>query len=810
MTTFDANPGNRLGLGAEEAEEILSDEQRPDVHRSPPVRGTPPQDGSGPTRLRDITPDGEGRGPQPPDPLPLAPPAGPPGGMPPGPAPGGFPSRPTMPASQSGLRAMPEELSSTDSLDRASGASDTRTPRADTERFVFTAAGIRFSVVDFVARQSFSRLFEVDLNLALEEVYPLDEILGSGGALVMDLGECERYFNGIVSRFEQTGTRGRYRLFRARLVPQVWLLSLEQDCRIFQDKDVLEIIREVIEGAGLPRDSFRFSTRNTYARRAYCVQYRESHLDFITRLAEEEGIYFFFEHEHRRHTLVFGEGDLAFQPVDGESTFQVRPMNQMVAEEEVLFELDMIQQLQTSKVTLRDFDFKRPSLNLTAETNGSQPQQDEQEQRTFEWFDYPGCYNEPGLGRRFAEIRLQERVKNRETVRGTGNCCRFLPGFTFAVECHDCDEANQEYALVEVVHEGKQPQVLGEQSAGDSGFSYINRFTAIPARVPYVPERRTPRPRITGVQTARVTGPHGEAIHTDQYGRVKVRFHWDRSDSHDENASCWVRVSQLWAGASWGAMFLPRVGQEVIVEFEEGDPDRPIITGRVYNGAAMPPYTLPEERSKSTIKSDSLSGSGFNELRFDDTGDNEEIFLHAQKDFNQVVENNMLTRVRHDQMLDVENDRSKTVQNNEVIIIQHNRSLTVSNDETHTVQANRTTEVGQNEDVTINGGRRTRIARDEVHEVAANRSVNATGNQVLQANANTTVEAGGDLLLTGNSGAELNGPTVRITAAREIVLGVGANQIRLTSAGIEINGVQISSEARTINEIKGLPVKINC
>jgi type VI secretion system secreted protein VgrG len=726
-------------------------------------------------------------------------------GFPAGPVTSFAPAPPAFPGEPAARRGPAYDTAG----DWPAGATDTRP--ADQERFFFTAAGIRFAVVDFIAREKLSMPFQVDLSLALEEAYPVDEVLGAGGTLTIDLGENERYLNGIVNRFVQTGACGAFRLFKARLVPQMWLLGLEQDCRIFQDMTVLEIIRQVLESAGLPSDSYRFCTRNSYRQRPYCVQYRESHLDFLSRLTEEEGIYYYFEHTRRSHTIVFGEGSLAYQRLEGSDELRCQPENQMVSEAEVILELALVRQLQTNKVTLRDFDFKRPSLDMTTEAadqNGARS--DEPRQRTHEWFDYPGRYTEPDLGRRFAAIRLQERFWNGQTVQGRSNCSRFLPGRIFAVDCHECDEANQEYTLLEVTHEGRQPQVLSEYSATGTGFSYVNRFTAIPAGVAYAPERQTPKPRIPGVQTARVTGPRHEAIYTDEYGRVKIRFHWDRSDSHDENASCWVRVSQLWAGANWGAMFIPRVGHEVIVEFEEGDPDRPIITGRVYNGAGMPPYTLPDEKSKSTIKSDSLSGHGFNELRFDDSGGEEEIFIHAQKDLNQDIENDMTTRVRHDQALTVENDRRRTVQHDETIVIEHDLSRTVNHDETVAIQGERSLQVGRNEQVTIQGGRLTRIQLDERHEVAANRTVSATGNQVLTATGNCLVESGARLTMTGNGGVTVSGPTVHLTGLEEIVLGVGANQIRITATGIEISGVMISTNAKTTNEIKGSLVKINC
>ena len=318
--------------------------------------------------------------------------------------------------------------------------------------------------------------------------------------------------------------------------------------------------------------------------------------------------------------MVFGEGTLAYQQLEGDHTLSYQPAEGLAPEEEVVLELELAQQLQPTKVTLRDFDFKRPSLEMTAERD---------ENRRERTSDSSAPSN--GLTIRDDTLNLiwetatppyvcRNDLKTVWWLAVKATAAVFCLAIFFELDCHDCEGANQEYVLVEVVHEGHQPQVLGEQAGDESAFSYANRFTAIPAEVAYAPQRKTPKPMINGVQTAMVTGPRRELIYTDEYGRVKVRFHWDRSDSHGEDASCWIRVGQVWAGPDWGAMFIPRVGQEVMVEFEEGDPDRPIIVGRVYDGANMPPYSLPEEKTKSTIKSDSVGGSGFNEIRFEGPG----------------------------------------------------------------------------------------------------------------------------------------------------------------------------------------------
>jgi type VI secretion system secreted protein VgrG len=498
--------------------------------------------------------------------------------------------------------------------------------------------------------------------------------------------------------------------------------------------------------------------------------------------------------------VIFGDGTIAYKRLNGNNTLLYHPIDQMVSELDVIFEMAVTRQLQTSKVTLGDFDFKRPSLNMTAETNQNNREQNERQQRTLEWFDFPGHYAEPELGRRWADIRLQERLKNRETAQGRSNCSHFLPGYMFEMDCHDCDDANQQYTLVEVNHQGHQPQVLEERSSSSAGFSYVNEFTAIPAQVAYAPERKTPKPMISGVQTAIVTGPRSEAIHTDQYGRVKVRFHWDRSDSRDEEASCWIRVSQAWAGPEWGSMFIPRVGHEVIVEFEEGNPDRPIITGRVYDGARMPPYTLPDEKTKSTIKSDSVGGSGFNEIRLEDKGEEEEIFIHAQKDMNTVVENNRSHQVGSGDSLSVGGSRTVSVSENETMTIGQNRTTAIQGEENLSVSKDKKKSVTGSETIHIVNSRKKMVGADDSAEVKGSYSVKCVGK----------------IFLNGMGDVVLTGPNIRLQADASIVLQVGGSKIIITPMDIRLSSVIVATDAQTIvsqaqtsNSISGMPVRIN-
>lgn len=483
----------------------------------------------------------------------------------------------------------------------------------DITQFEFEVSGISFAVLEFKAAERISTPYNVDLVLVSEDDADFEGIIGQEAFLKI-IGEVEdRYFHGIVTEFAQTGAKGRFLIYEATLAPAMWLLTLEQDCRIFQEKTVQEIIETILEDANIAGDRYEFRLQNEYEPRTYCVQYRESDFDFISRLMEEEGIFYFFEHRQEQHVIVFGDSDVNYMPIPGGSAeLEFFPPDAMVTEPEFITAFSLSRKILSGKVTHTDYNFEKPSLDLNKEEEADQ-------HATLERYDYPGKYSEPGPGKKRAEVRLQESMAYLKQGRGTGVCPRFGTCLTFSLAGHSSDAFNAEYLLVDVVHDGYQPQVLEEFADSGASFHYLNSFMCIPKDVTFRPERRTPKARVEGVQTAIVVGPPGEEIYPDAHGRVKVQFHWDREGQNDENSSCWIRVSQLWAGVEWGAMHIPRIGQEVVVSFEEGDPDRPLITGRVYHGTNLPPYPLPDEKTKSTIRSEtSLGGGSHNELMFED------------------------------------------------------------------------------------------------------------------------------------------------------------------------------------------------
>ncbi len=484
--------------------------------------------------------------------------------------------------------------------------------QANAPRFEFSVEGIELLVVDVTLEERFSAPFVSVLGLASEDEIKFEDVIGKPGLLVLESIDTDRYLHGVVDKFVLTGTSGRFFLYSARLVPQIQLLALEQDCRIFQEMSVPDIVQEVLSETGITSDLVDVRLQGKYEPREYCVQYRETDLAFVSRLLEEEGIFYYFEHFQDRHVMILGDGTVNYQDIAGQKEVVFNSGGGMIAEEEAVISFQLSKQILTGKYSQRDFNFEKPALDLTSDNS-------DQENKNLEVFDYPGGYATTEDGKRLAQVRLQQAVMYKEQAEGKSVVPRFMPGFTFVLDGHSMYPCNQEYVLTRIVHKGAQPQVLAEHAPEGAGTSYVNEFIAVPASVAIRPERSMIKPVVEGVQTAIVTGPSGEEIYTDEYGRVKVQFHWDRLGKNDEKSSCWVRVSQVWAGNEWGAMHIPRIGQEVIVDFLEGDPDRPIITGRVYHGTNQPPHKLPDEKTKSTLMSKTTpNAKTHNELLMED------------------------------------------------------------------------------------------------------------------------------------------------------------------------------------------------
>ena len=554
--------------------------------------------------------------------------------------------------------------------------------------------------------EELGRLFQYELELvSLKHDLALDDLLGKDVTIEMDfVDDGKRFFHGYVTEFSHTGGRGRYATYAAVVHPWLWFLTRTSDCRIFQEKTVPDIIKQVFRDLGFT--DFKDSLSAKYRKWEYCVQYRETNFNFVSRLMEQEGIYYFWEHADGKHTLVLADAAGAHSPLPKYEKLLYRPPSELYSEEHIN-DWHLSKSVRSGTCAIGAFHFMKPGANLEVTASIMHPHDYE----TFEIYDYPGEYYERGEGDRYVGVRMEELACDYERVRGETNARGIFPGGLFELEEHPRKDQNREYLVLTAHH-----SLIGVdyESGAAEAFKYSCSFESINSQDPFRTARTTPKPIVQGPQTAVVVGKSGEEIWTDEYGRVKVHFHWDRHGKKDENASCWVRVAQVWAGGQWGGMTIPRMGQEVIVDFIEGDPDRPIVTGRVYNADNMPPYKLPDDKTRSTLKSQSSKGGtakdNFNEIRFEDKMGEEEIYIHAEKDQNTVVENNQTIAIGFDKA--DAGDRALAVNNDESIEIGRDRTMLVGQDKDETI--------GRDKSITVKSGHSESIGADMSINVASN------------------------------------------------------------------------------------------
>ncbi|MFO7639970.1 MAG: type VI secretion system tip protein VgrG [Candidatus Competibacteraceae bacterium] len=617
------------------------------------------------------------------------------------------------------------------------------------------------------ATEQLGRLFEFELEMLSERTdLDLAEMLGKNVTVRMELPEVRggetRYFNGFVTRFSSLGIlrEESYGVYRATLSPWLWFLTRTSDCRIFQQKKVPEIIESIFQEHGFT--DFKKSLSGDYRTWEYCVQYRETDFNFVSRLMEQEGIYYYFTHSNGKHMLVLADGLGSHDPFPNYDEIPFYPPDLMEnRERDHIYQWVAEKQVQPGAYALNDFDFIVPDKKLRsraatrpAATPGGHAMDN------FEMYDYPGEYSEKAEGDSYTGIRLEELLAQHEILQGEGVARGLAAGCLFGLTNCARDEQNRQYLIVSVIHELRGDFYETVAGAEAPPKVYQARITAIDAQQPYRAPRITPKPVVRGPQTAIVVGPSGEEIYTDQYGRVKCQFHWDRYGKADQDSSCWIRVAQSMAGKKWGALYLPRIGHEVIVDFLEGDPDQPIITGRVYNGKAMPPYDLPAEQTKSTFKSlSSKGGGGFNEFRFDDKKGEEQIFIHAEKDQHNRVKKDTLEWVGQDRHLIVICDQFEEVKGD--------KHLSVKGDQNEKIDGTVSLETGMDLQEKV-GMKHALDAGMEIH-------LKAGMNVIIEAGMSITLKAGGGFVVVGPAGVTISGTPVLINSGGSAGSGSGSS-----------------------------------
>ena len=580
-------------------------------------------------------------------------------------------------------------------------------------------------------REELSRVSEyrVDL-LSLKSDIELDKILGKNVTVeVAQQDDTLRYFNGYVTRFSQGGMRGKFRRYHATVNTWAWFLSRTSDCRIFQDMTVPEIVKKVF--ADHPTAKFKDQLTGSYRKWNYCVQYRETDLNFVCRLLEHEGIYFYFTHDATEHTMVLADSYSAHEACQADPIPFIAPDDLARGDIEHVSGWTLAREVQPGVYVHDDYDFERPSVDLKTQKAVVR----QYTPSNYEMYDYPGEYLQKGDGEATAGVRIDEYAAQFETAQAATNNKQVSAGSLFTLDRHPREDQNREHLVVAATYELEYSDYEAMPDRG--GAEYQSNFVAMPSNQQFRPRRVTPKPFVQGPQTAVIVGPGGDEIYTDKYGRVKVQFHWDRLGQKNENSSCWMRVSYPWAGKAWGGIAIPRIGQEVIVDFLEGDPDQPIVTGRVYNAELMPPYELPANMTQSGVKSRSSKDGtpdNFNEIRFEDLKGSEQLFIHAEKNQDIEVENDETHWVGH--------NRAKTIDNDETTHVKHDRTETVDNNETITIHGHRTETVDKNEDITVGKNRTESVAENETIDIGKDQGITIGGNKALSVAKSETISIG--------------------------------------------------------------------
>ncbi|MDX2119088.1 MAG: type VI secretion system tip protein TssI/VgrG [Planctomycetota bacterium] len=612
----------------------------------------------------------------------------------------------------------------------------------------------------FSGREELGRPFVYDLRLwSTKNDIDFTKMVGENIAVRLDMKDQKgepRWFNGYISRFVQEGHGERQTSYRATVVPWLWFLSRAADCRIFQEKSIPDIVKEVCKLHGFT--DIELNLKDKYDPWEYCVQYRETDFNFISRLLEQEGIYYYFKHEAKKHTLVLCDQPASHAEYPGYEKIVYMPSWAGSARER-LSEWTIEQMVQPGSVILNDFNFKTPETELLA----THDKPWKHAAGAFKVFDYPAEYEKKAEGDKYAKIRFGEYETQHERISVAGDVRGLAVGHIFEAPGHLIEsQKNRKYLVTSATYhaESHEGGFSGSAKGGESLFHVSAEV--MDKTIGFRPARTTPKPTIAGPQTAIVAGPSGEEIHVDEHGRIKLQFHWDRASKGDDKSSCWVRVAQMWAGKGWGSISTPRIGQEVVVEFLEGDPDQPIVTGRVYNGVNKPPYALPGMKTISGTKSNSSKGGGgFNEIRFEDKKGEEQIFIHGEKQLDIRIKQDAYEWIGKTQHLIVVEDQFEEVQKNKHLKVAEEQRVEVGKDFSLAVKGKSMIKVVGASSVTVQDAVHEDYKADQSTKVAQNLSIAAMG-VVIEGSTGITLKCGGSSIVLDASGVTIKGAMVTL------------------------------------------------
>ena len=632
----------------------------------------------------------------------------------------------------------------------------------------------------------------------------LSAIVGNTINLTMEVeSEEPRDFSGLCVAVEFLGFKGGLSHYVADLRPWMWFLTRNRNCRVFQEKSVVDIAQDVLGDLGFwPDVENKLSA--TYPTREYCVQYRESDFDFLNRLFEEEGIYYFFEHEGGKPRMILADGQNAHVPIEAPSSLEYHARDgQFYRHGSGIYDLRASEVAQTGKVTLWDYNFEKPKAELEAV---NEIPKGKHSFKGLETYDYPGHFRETSEGDRYARVLMESKAAAYATWRGKGNVPNMEVGKTFDLSLHPLTNDGTSFMTTRAIHYlrndvedsgGPADQAFlaeGHPVMAEMEENYAMEFEVVPDDVQYRAPKITPWPEIVGIQTAVVTGPSGEEIYTDKYGRVKVQFHWDRVGENDEKTSCFVRTMMPWTGKNWGMIAVPRIGQEVVVQFEEGDPDRPLVIGMLYNADTMPPYALPANMTQSGVKTNSTKGgNGFNELMFEDKKNAELVRFQAETNYEQIVKNDATITIgeakkdKGDMSLTVHHDLTEKVKTGD-----HDFDVEKGHQKIH-VKQNKTEKIQGKSTQTVTRDKTTTITQGNVKET------------VKKGNVTHTLDMGNEnrTLKMGNYKIECKLGKITLKALQKVEFICGMSKIEMTPASIKISSVMVEVDAKAMFQVKG-------